>query len=67
LYFLSLYLKEPYDAEECIHKFNGRFFAKRELSCEWYDGITDYFVEESEEIKERRQKAWDAYLERGGE
>ena len=26
----------------CIEKMNGRWFAKRQISCEFWDGVTDY-------------------------
>ena len=42
---------------------NGRFFAGRELEAEFYDNITNYHVEESEEAKELRNKKWQEWLE----
>lgn len=44
---------------------NGRWFAKRQLIAEYYDGFTNYDVRESEEQEEERIKKWHAWLEAG--
>lgn len=41
----------------------GRFFAKRKLNADYYDGVTNYFVAESEEEKTARLKKWEEWLE----
>lgn len=42
---------------------NGRYFAKRKLVAEWYDGITNYKVKENEEDEKRRLDAFGDWLE----
>ena len=54
-------------AQTCIDKMHGRFFAGKTVHCDWYDEISNYDVPESEEMKLARQKAWDAWLEKGEE
>jgi HIV Tat-specific factor 1 len=46
---------------------NGRWFAKRQLIAEYYDGFTNYDVRESDEQEEERIKKWHAWLEAGDE
>jgi len=50
-------------AEKCIQVMNGRWFDGRQLVAEFYDGFTNYFVEESEEEKAVRDKEWAKWLE----
>lgn len=35
------FVKEK-DAETCVYSMNGRFYDKRELECDYWDGETDY-------------------------
>jgi len=42
---------------------NGRYFGGNKLEVFFYDGWTNYSVEESEESKQIRDKVWAAYLE----
>lgn len=46
---------------------NGRWFAKRQLIAEYYDGFTNYDVRESDEQEEERIKKWHAWLDAGDE
>eukprot|EP01111_Echinosteliopsis_oligospora_P015356 TRINITY_DN6056_c0_g1_i1.p1 TRINITY_DN6056_c0_g1~~TRINITY_DN6056_c0_g1_i1.p1 ORF type:complete len:293 (+),score=94.41 TRINITY_DN6056_c0_g1_i1:264-1142(+) len=55
--------KDNIAASMCVQKMNGRFFAKNKLEADFYDGISDYYVAESEESKAARAKAWEAFLE----
>eukprot|EP00029_Vermamoeba_vermiformis_P002100 TRINITY_DN12494_c0_g1_i1.p1 TRINITY_DN12494_c0_g1~~TRINITY_DN12494_c0_g1_i1.p1 ORF type:complete len:366 (-),score=108.07 TRINITY_DN12494_c0_g1_i1:24-1040(-) len=54
-------------AEKCINLMNGRWFAKKQLIAEYYDGFTNYEVRESDEQEEERIKKWHAWLEAGNE
>ncbi|XP_037518810.1 HIV Tat-specific factor 1 homolog [Rhipicephalus sanguineus] len=55
--------KEPEEADACISRMNGRWFAQRQLSAETWDGRTRYKIFETEEELEERLKKWDDYLE----
>lgn len=41
----------------------GRFFAGKKLQAEYYDGVSNYHVEESDEMKEARLKKWNSWLD----
>jgi len=41
---------------------NGRFFDGRQLTAEFYDGYTDYYVPEKEEDRIARDKEWEKFL-----
>lgn len=55
--------KEPEEADACISRMNGRWFAQRQLTAETWDGRTRYKIFETEEELEERLKKWDDYLE----
>lgn len=42
---------------------NGRFFAGKKLEAEYYDGTSNYHVEESDEMKQKRSKKWESWLD----
>jgi hypothetical protein len=42
---------------------NGRYFDGRKLEAEFYDGFTNYFVPETDEEKEERDRRWEKWLE----
>jgi len=50
-------------AQKCVEVMNGRYFGGNKLEVFFYDGWTNYSVEESEESKQIRDKVWAAYLE----
>ncbi|KAL6053740.1 HIV Tat-specific factor 1 [Balamuthia mandrillaris] len=50
-------------AAKCIEVMNGRWFAKRQISAEWYDGLTNYKVKESEEEQQKRIEDFGDWLE----
>jgi len=52
-----------YDAQQCIDKMNGRWFDGRQLVAEFYDGFSDYHVEESKEEEENRDKDWQKWVQ----
>ena len=41
---------------------NGRYFAKRQIVADYYDGFTNYKVAESEEQKKLREAAWAEFI-----
>jgi len=49
-------------AARCIEVMNGRYFDKRKLIAEYYDGYTNYFVQESEEDRKIREEQWAKWL-----
>lgn len=59
----SITYKEPEEADQCITVFNGRWFAKRKLTAETWDGKTKYEIQETAEEREARLKKWQNYLE----
>jgi len=50
------------DAQKCIERMNGRWFDARQLIASYYDGYTDYFVRESEDQQDQRDKNWEKWL-----
>ncbi|TNM85174.1 hypothetical protein fugu_009352 [Takifugu bimaculatus] len=54
----SVAFKEPDEADACIQSFNGRWFGGRQLSAQFWDGKTDYQVEETTREREERLKGW---------
>lgn len=60
---ISIKFKTAVAAAECIKIFNGRFFACRQISCEYWDGVSNYKVEENEETTKARLEAFGSWLE----
>lgn len=58
--------KDGLDAEECVKRMSGRFYNKRMLACDYWDGVTDYTVREATVVEEARLDEFGAWLE-GGE
>eukprot|EP01114_Cavostelium_apophysatum_P014695 TRINITY_DN3872_c0_g1_i1.p1 TRINITY_DN3872_c0_g1~~TRINITY_DN3872_c0_g1_i1.p1 ORF type:complete len:338 (-),score=70.11 TRINITY_DN3872_c0_g1_i1:4-1017(-) len=58
---------QHFAASRCVEKMNGRFFAGRKLEAEFYDGWTNYFVEETEEQTKERLKKWSEWIESGND
>ncbi|CAG08855.1 unnamed protein product, partial [Tetraodon nigroviridis] len=58
----SVAFKEPEEADACFQSFNGRWFGGRQLSVEFWDGKTDYQVEETTREREERLKGWSNFL-----
>jgi len=52
-----------FDALKCIEKMNGRWFDGRQLVAEFYDGFTNYIVEEDKDEEDSRHKAWQKWIE----
>eukprot|EP01133_Synstelium_polycarpum_P016141 gene16141-19206_t len=55
----TIKFKDQEAADKCVALMEGRFFAQRKLAADYYDGFTDYHVEETEEEKEKRMKVWE--------
>jgi len=47
----------------CVKLMQGRFFAGRVLSCTYWDGVTDYTVEEAEEVAEKRVEQFGDWID----
>eukprot|EP01108_Squamamoeba_japonica_P004632 TRINITY_DN3650_c0_g4_i1.p1 TRINITY_DN3650_c0_g4~~TRINITY_DN3650_c0_g4_i1.p1 ORF type:complete len:148 (+),score=23.36 TRINITY_DN3650_c0_g4_i1:116-559(+) len=50
-------------ADRCIRLMHNRYFDQRQLTAKYYDGKTNYVVEESLEAREARDRAFQAWLE----
>ncbi|XP_008553426.1 HIV Tat-specific factor 1 homolog [Microplitis demolitor] len=59
----KIIFSEPSEAEACIKLLNGRWFGKRKITAELWDGKTKYHVAETEEEAEARINKWDKFLE----
>lgn len=53
-------------AVRCLEVLEGRFFGGRKLSAEWYDGYSNYNVQESEADQKRRVDEFGKWLEGDG-
>jgi len=51
------------DAQKCMEKMNGRWFDGRQLVAEFYDGFSNYHIEENKEVEEVRNQAWQKWIE----
>jgi hypothetical protein len=60
---MTVSFKEPEQADSCISTMNGRWFAKRQISAEHWDGKTKYEIQESEAERNERLSKWEQYLE----
>lgn len=58
-------------ARKCIDVMQGRWYDQRKVEAEYYDGVTDYRVKETEAQRAEREKGWAEWLggddEDGGE
>lgn len=52
------------DAEKCIEVLNGRYFGGRRVEAEWFDGVTNYKVKESEDEEKKRIEQFGDWLEK---
>jgi len=60
---IAIKFKDPASALKCIDAFNGRFFGGQKLECDYFDGITDYRMKESEEETNKRIEEFGKWLE----
>jgi len=51
------------DAQKCIEVMNGRWFDGRQLVAEFYDGFSNYNVEESRDEEDARIIDWQKWIE----
>lgn len=56
-------MKTPEEADECVQLLNNRWFGKRKITAEIWDGKTKFKIQETDsQISERLDK-WDKFLE----
>ncbi|XP_043231002.1 HIV Tat-specific factor 1-like isoform X2 [Amphibalanus amphitrite] len=53
---------EAADADTCVQKMSGRYFAGRRLEAATWDGKTKYRVEETEEERAERLAKWEQFI-----
>ncbi|XP_066256371.1 17S U2 SnRNP complex component HTATSF1 [Euwallacea similis] len=53
----------PEEASQVVKMLNGRWFMKRQLSAEIYDGKTKYKISETDSQINQRLEGWDKFLE----
>lgn len=51
---VAIKFETPTDALRCVSRMEGRFFGGRQLKCHYYDGFTNYQVEETEQDRNLR-------------
>ncbi|XP_017028419.1 17S U2 SnRNP complex component HTATSF1 [Drosophila kikkawai] len=56
-------MSSPEEADVVIQMMQGRFFGKRQLSAESWDGKTKYKIDESAVEAQERLSKWDEFLE----
>lgn len=54
---------DPEEADLVVEMMNKRYFGKRQLTAELYDGKTNYKIHETKEELEKRLSNWDQFLE----
>ena len=60
---MSVMFRSPEEGDACVAAMRGRWFAKRQIIAETYDGKTKYQVNETEAEKEERLQGWETFLE----
>lgn len=60
-------MKEPEQADAVVALINGRWFGKRKLTAEIWDGKTKYKIAETDAEINNRLKDWGKFLEAGDE
>ncbi|XP_039260881.2 17S U2 SnRNP complex component HTATSF1-like [Styela clava] len=58
----SVSFKDFDEATKCRDAMNERWFAKRKISVDPWDGVTDYQIEETDKEREVRIKNWEKFL-----
>lgn len=56
-------MKEPEQADAAVQLINGRWFGKRQITAEIWDGRTKYRIAETEAQITKRIDKWDQFLE----
>ncbi|XP_041969848.1 HIV Tat-specific factor 1 homolog [Aricia agestis] len=60
-------MKEPEQADAVIQLINGRWFGKRQITAETWDGRTKYRIAETDADINKRIDKWGRFLEEGEE
>lgn len=60
---IALKFKSAVSAAKCIELNNKRFFGGREISCFYFDGKTNYKMQETEEDQKKRLDDFGDWLE----
>ncbi|CAG9789187.1 unnamed protein product [Diatraea saccharalis] len=60
-------MKEPEQADAVVQLINGRWFGKRQINAEIWDGRTKYRIAETDADISQRIKKWDKYLDQNEE
>ena len=63
---VAVKFRAPSGAMRCLEVLEGRFFGGKKLSAEWYDGYSNYNVQESEAEQKRRVEEFGKWLEGEG-
>lgn len=58
-------MSDPEEADLIVQMMNGRFFGKRKLIAQTWDGTTKYKANETEDESKERLSKWDEFLEQG--
>lgn len=56
-------MADPDEADLVVQMMDKRYFGKRQLTAELYDGKTNYKINETKEEMEKRLSKWDQFLE----
>lgn len=56
-------MKEPEQADAVVQLMNGRWFGKRQITAEIWDGRTKYRIAETDAALNQRIEKWDNFLE----
>lgn len=49
---------DSYAAEKCVKLMDGRFFSGHQIKAELYDGYSNFKVEETDEMRQKRIQKW---------
>lgn len=60
---IQVNMKDPESAEACVSLLNGRWFGKRKLTAEIWDGRTKFKIAETDSQISQRLDNWDKFLE----
>lgn len=60
---IQVNMKEPEEADAVVVLLNGRWFGKRKLTAEIWDGKTKYKIAETDSEISKRLTKWDSFLE----
>ena len=59
----QIFFRTPEEADQCIEKLHGRWFAGQKITAETWDGKTKYRKDETEEEKQKRLAQWAKFLQ----